>query len=128
MNVTGVNTQPMVAVSGGASFVWAGGTVFLNAQDRCLVKSEDPGTTINLSGITVFRDPGVAYSQPTFWKAGGMATIIGTVVGNDFGGGSCTVIRIDGESHDCVMGNALCGGKIIVPSSPELGVYGPNSR
>jgi len=128
MNVVGVNTQPMVAVSGGAGFVWAGGTVFLNAQDRSLVRSEDPGTTINLSGITVFRNPDVAYSQPTFWKAGGMATIIGTVAGNDFGSGSCTVIRIDGDNHDCVMGNALCGGRIIVPPSPELGVYGPNGR
>jgi hypothetical protein len=128
MNVVGVNTQPMVAVSGGAGFVWAGGTVFLNAQDRSLVRSDDPGTTINLSGITVFRNPDVAYSQPTFWKAGGMATIIGTVAGNDFGNGSCTVIRIDGDNHDCVMGNALCGGRIIVPPSPELGVYGPNGR
>jgi hypothetical protein len=108
--------------------VWAGGTVFLNTQDRSVVRSQDPSTTINLSGITVFRDPNVAYLQPTFWKAGGMATIIGTVAGNAVGSGSCTVIRIDGDDHDCVMGNALCGGKIIVPSSPELGVYGPNSR
>jgi hypothetical protein len=57
-----------------------------------------------------------------------MESIIGTVAGNAFGSGSCTVIRIDGDNHDCVMGNALCGGKIVTPSPPVLGVYGPNSR
>lgn len=128
MNGAVSSTLPMVDVSAGAGFTWTGGTVFAGSQDRSVVKSRDAGTVINLSTITVFRDPNVAYVQPTFWKAAGVANIVGTIVGNGFGGGSCRVIQVDTDDYDCVMANTLHGGTVSFPGSPVKGVYGPNGH